>query len=499
MSKRFVLALSLLLALGSPSEWYAQEKKEEQESRPLTDALPQRKLSEKERKKREARLVKELQSHYKKWLEQDVRYILMPEERDAFLHLSNEEEREQFVEQFWLRRDPTPDTIENEYKEEHYRRIAYANEKFDVGRPGWLSDRGRIYIIHGPPDSTEDHAAGSLYQSPVGQDALGRPTPVYAFERWRYNYVEGIGTGVVIEFFDRHGDGDFKLLLDPTEKEVFTRAGPLTRAFEPLLETALSTHSRGDTSRFALMERMNLYTKIEMPQKVKFKDLEAVVETRISFNLLPFKVRTDSIRVTSETVLALVTLAVDKNNMTFQMKEDLHRATINIFGRVSTLTRRTVQTFEDVIDLNIPPTLLTTTLDKPALYQKVVPLRPGLYKLNVVLKDLNSDRIGALERRLAVPRFSDEELAHSSLILADQIRPAASKQVGVRQFVIGDTKVRPMVDARFGRNQNLGIYMQVYNLGVAESNHRPDATIRYTVLRENRAVFEHTERTQDME
>src|SRR5215831_16476804 len=103
-------------------------------------------MSDRARKKQEARLRKELTSGYRVWLTQDVAYIITDDERAAFGRLQNDEEREQFIEQFWLRRDPTPDTIENEYKQEHYRRMEYANDHFASGIPGWRTDRGRIYI-----------------------------------------------------------------------------------------------------------------------------------------------------------------------------------------------------------------------------------------------------------------------------------------------------------------------------------------------------------------
>ncbi len=118
-------------------------------------------LTEKERRKREEKLRKELMTPYRKWLNEDVTYIITEEERATFKRLQTDEEREQFIEQFWLRRDPTPDSIENEYKEEHYRRIAYANEHFASGIPGWKTDRGRIYIEYG--------AAGRERLAPFGR------------------------------------------------------------------------------------------------------------------------------------------------------------------------------------------------------------------------------------------------------------------------------------------------------------------------------------------
>jgi GWxTD domain-containing protein len=134
----------------------------------LLVALPLMQAQKTDRKK-EAATKKELASSYRIWLEQDVAYIMTDEERRAFLELGNDDEREQFVEQFWLRRDPTPETAENEYKEEHYRRIAYANDHFASGIPGWKTDRGRIYIRFGPPDDIEAHPSGGTYQRAAAQ------------------------------------------------------------------------------------------------------------------------------------------------------------------------------------------------------------------------------------------------------------------------------------------------------------------------------------------
>src|SRR5947207_1103601 len=103
----------------------------------------------------------------KKWLDEDVAYIITDEEKAAFKALKTDEEREQFIEQFWLRRDPTPDTIENEFKEDHYSRIAYANERYQSGKPGWKTDRGRIYILYGKPTEIESHPSGGTIDRPI--------------------------------------------------------------------------------------------------------------------------------------------------------------------------------------------------------------------------------------------------------------------------------------------------------------------------------------------
>lgn len=499
----FLLLLVVLLITSplTPLWGWQQDKakpRDKQQAEPLTEGLPKRKPSEKERKRREERLRKELEGPYKKWLEEDVIYIISDEEKQALLHLNTEEEREQFIEQFWLRRDPTPDTIENEYKEEHYYRIAYANEKFSVGRPGWMTDRGRIYIIQGPADQIESHSAGSAYTPAPSEGDTRLVAAVYPFERWRYRYIEGIGTEINIEFVDRNGDGDYKLMPDPTEKEIFTSIGPLTRGEDPLLQPGYGELVRGEMSRHDRMERFLLYSLVQRPPEVKFKDLEALVQTRISFNLLPFDLRTDFFRITGETTLTPITIAIQKKSLSFQMKEGLHHATVNIFGRVSTLTGRIIDTFEDVIELQVPPALLERTLEEAPLYQKSLLLRPGLYKLNLVVKDLNSGNLGTLERRLPVPRFEEDQLAHSSLILADLIEQVPARNLGGGQFVIGDARVRPSIDRRFRRGQRLGIFLQVYNLALPEGTGRPEATIDYVVVQGNQSVFTHRESTTEM-
>src|SRR3982751_2822201 len=170
-------------------------------------------MSEKEQRKREAKLRKELETPYRKWLNEDVVYIITDEEKQAFKRLQTDEERQQFIEQFWLRRDPTPDTAENEFKEEHYRRIAYANERFASGIPGWKADRGRIYITFGPPAEIESHPSGGTYQRPYEEG--GGSTSTYPFETWRYRYIEGIGSDIMIEFVDKSIPGEYRMTMDP--------------------------------------------------------------------------------------------------------------------------------------------------------------------------------------------------------------------------------------------------------------------------------------------
>ena len=487
-----------------------------QKSKPLTEGLPQRELSEKERKRREKKRLKEIEGTYKKWLTEEVGYIIIKEEKEVFRHLSTDEEREQFIEQFWLRRDPTPDTVGNEFKEEHYRRIAYANDHFSSSRSGWRTDRGRIYITWGPPDDRETYPTGGNYLRSFEEG--GGSTSVYPFERWRYRYLEGVGQEVILEFVSVDYSSEYRLALDPTMKDelahflnsglsLMEAMGFASKAerFDRGNRSPLRVNQVGrgqiaiDRAEFETFDRLTQYAAVLKPPQIKFKDLEALVTTRISFNLLPFDVRTDFLRITDTSILVPITISVEKEDVTFRLRDGLHQSVVNVFGRVTTLTGRIVQTFEDVLRLNVPPALFVQMLQQPTIYQKALPLRPGLYKLNLVLKDLNSGNLGTVEQRLIVPRFEEEQLAHSSLILADRMERIASKNVGSGQFVIGDTKVRPAVGGKFSNGDRIGVFMQVYNLGINEQTHKPEATIKYAIRKGEETVFSHTESSADLE
>jgi len=473
-----------------------------------------RPLTEKQKKENAKSLQKEISKTYKRWLEEDVRWIITDEERAAFRQLSNDEERDQFIEQFWLRRDPTPDTAENEYKEEHYRRIAYANEHFAAGIPGWKTDRGRIYIMYGPPDSIEAHPSGGTYVRPPEEG--GGTTSTYPFETWHYRYLEGIGQNIDIEFVDPCMCGDYHMTVDRSEKDALLRTpGGLTdyeamglvsktTRFNSSLES-LGAGPFTNMNASKQFDRLQQFAALQRPPAVKFKDLEEVVSHKLSYNLLPFDVITDFVKVTSDTVLVPITVQVRNKDVTFVEKQGVQTATINIFGRLTTLTGRVAQTFEDTVLVQTPAELLPKEQEKPSVYWKAVPLRSGRYRLDIVLKDVNGDRMGSWSRGIQVPEFSEDRLAVSSLILADDIEKVPTKNVGAGNFVIGDTKVRPCVPdpgkpASFKRNQRVNFWMQVYNLGIDQQTHKPSATFEYEItnLASHKAIVHAVESTQQM-
>src|SRR5215467_1493840 len=423
----------------------------------------------KEQKKKMGRALKELDAQYKQWLNEDVVYIITPAERQQFLQLGTNEEREQAIEQFWLRRSSNPDLPDNDFKEEHYRRIAYANEHFASGIPGWKSDRGRIYIIWGPADEVDSHPTGGTYDRPMEEG--GGSTSTYPWETWRYRYMEGLGNNIILEFVDPSSTGEYHLTMDPSEKDALLHVpgaglslmesmGMASKAdrFTRSDGTNLPTTMGGEPASMNEFTRLEQYAKVQQAPPVKFKDLEALVTSRIVRDQVHFAWRTDYLKVTNDTVLVPVTVQVPNSQLSFQNKEGVHTATMNVFGRISTLTGRVVQTFEEAVSRDFPDSLFQQSVKLQSIYQKAVPLRPGLYRLDLVIKDVQSGNVGVVNSRLQVPRYEDDKL---------------------------------------------GIYMQVYNLKPDEQTHKSNATFLYTVKKagdkaDQAAILQFKESSVDM-
>ena len=486
LSQRFWLTISAgtLLALCFSPTSIAQKKKD--------------KASEKSLR------VETSDRYLKKWMKNNVKYIITSEEKKAFKQLTTDEERYQFIEQFWLRRDPNPDTIENETRDEHYRRIAYANERFSSGQPGWMTDRGRIYITFGAPDQIESHPTGGHYQRPLMEG--GGTTTTHPYQIWRYRYLDGesLGSEVIIEFVDPTGAGQYHMTINPAEKDAvkhLTYMGPTLAESMELANQGerfqhpgrfpLGSLAGGDDirpRRYNQFERMSQQAALFQPPRAKFKDLETLVDTRVSYNLFPFDFRTDFFKITEDTILTPITIQLQHKDMTFKNENGVQRARVNIYGRVSTITGRVAQVFEDVVSKDIPDSLFKQGLEQKSLYQRSFPLRSGRYKLELVLKDLHSGNVGTHYFGFVVPRYNEDQLGISSIMLADRIEGLPPTQVGNGMFVIGASKVHPNVKEEFDREKTLGIYFQIYNLTLDDQTQKQSAVIDYHFMQGDRKV-----------
>ncbi len=496
----YVAAMALCAFLTGQQNPVDQQQPQETISRPLT---------EKQKKKQEERARKELETPYRKWLTEDVKYIITDEERTAFTKLQTDEEREEFIEQFWLRRDPTPDTVENEYKEEHYRRIAYANEHYASGIEGWRTDRGMIYIKYGPPDEIEDHSSGGTYQRP--REEGGGETSTYPFQQWRYRYIDGIGTNIIIEFVDTTMTGEFHMTMDPSEKDAllyvpnagltdYEQMGQMTKdqRFTRTDGTNLGVPVDEMTQSMNPFNRLDQFTKLQMAPQIKFKDLDAMVNSHITYNVLPMDVRVDYFPVTEASVMTNITLQFQNKNLQFESKDGVQRAVIDLLGRVTSVGRRREGNFEDTVTINSPPEMLQEYAKQRSLYQAVMPLKPGQHRLNVVAKDIVAGTVANYQMALNVPQLDPDKLSSSTLVLADQIEAVPMKNIGTgasAKFVIGSSKVRPRVGETFKKEEKLGIYMKVYNFGQDDLTHKPSGEVLYEVLKNgsNEKVISYTE------
>ena len=361
-----------------------------------------------------ARKIKpELKKAYKDWLDKDVTYIITDEERKAFKKLATDDERERFIEEFWRRRDPDPDTDENEFKEEYYERIAYTNEHFASGIPGWKTDRGRIWIMYGKPDGRETHPMGGMYdrQSYEG----GGSTSTYPFETWFYRYLPGVGSGIEIEFVDPTGSGEYRIARNANEKDALLNipGAGLT------LSEQLGLSDKGDRisginaagsrgyqrEQDSPFSRLQLLADLSRPPQVKFGELNTLTSTgTIEDNPLNFDVRVDYYRQSDERVITAFTIQTDNKDLVFLDSGGLQQARINIFGKITSLAGRRVGIFEDPVITTATTTELTEAKDRKSAYQKAVPLLPGTYKVDVIVRDVASGATAIKHIGFTVPK-----------------------------------------------------------------------------------------------
>lgn len=489
--RRFLPFFFSACLFGTPVS-FAQDQTAKENS-----AKPQ---NSKETKKRDKKLMKELTSGDTDWLLNEVPDIITRDERRAFLELGTEEEREQFIEHtFWDLRNPDPESPVNTVKEEHYRRLAYADEHFASGIPGRKTDRGHIYIIWGPPDEIESHLTGGTYERSPQQG--GGSSTSYPWELWRYRHLEGIGENIEIEFVDPSGSGEYHITNDPCEKDALAHvpgAGPsLSEITGQSTKASRFTNTNGTTCPMPIggttasmdqFDALDRYFRVQRPPE-HLKALAEMVNARVVHSDIHMDYRADFLRVTSGTVLVPITIQVSNRELSFQTKQGVRSAVLNLYGRITTPGGVVAQTFEDVISRDFPDSLFQSSLTLSSIYQKSVPLRSGLYRLDLVIKDTLSGSLGVFNTALRVPHFEDDKLDASSLILADQIETVPSSQLGSGQFVLNSYKVRPRLSQEFFSTDKLGIFLQLYNLKPDETTHKTSVTVAYRITKDQQEIW----------
>ena len=426
---------------------------------------------------------------FKKWATNDVPYILTEAERRAFAALKTDEERENFITNFWRNRDPDPETEENEYRDQYYERIAYANEHFASGVPGWRTDRGRIYIVRGKPDSIEAHPSGGAYDRPSYEGAGS--TTTYPFETWFYRHLDGVGDGIEIEFVDQTGTGEYRIARDANEKDALaTIPGARTRS-----NNNDNTFMREQDMPLVRLSRL---ADLETPPRVRFSDLDplATASSGVVFDQLGVDLRVDFFRQSDDRVMTAFTVQADNKDLKFSDEGGLQAATLNIFGRITAVSGRRSGIFEDSVTTNATSDELISLKGQKSVYQKAVALTPGTYKVDVVVRDVGTGNRGIVKMGFVVPRYDDKTLSTSSLVLASKLRTTTERDIG-QPFVIGDAKVVPNLSGAFKKGQDVGVYLQVYNARIDQTTLRPSVDVEYILSRSGKEIMRQSEDWRD--
>jgi len=450
-----------------------------------------------------ARNVKvEMKEVYKKWLENDVDYIITSEEKKAFKALQTDEERENFIENFWRRRDPDPDTEENEYRDQYYERIAYANEHYASGIPGWKTDRGRIYITWGKPDGVESHPSGGSYDRPSYEG--GGSTVAYPFETWFYRHIDNIGDGIEIEFVDPTGTGEYRIARNANEKDALAQipGAGLTTAEELGLSTKADRATAGAAYQPYMREqdqpfrRLEILSGLERPPQVKFGDLQSSLYnqevTMLDKDPVEFDLRVDFFRQSDTKVITAFTVQTNNKELSFEDVGGLQQATMNIFGRVMAVSGKKSGIFEDSVTATSTTEELSNARDRKSVYQKAIALEPGTYRVDVVVRDVKTGNKGVRNLGFVVPRYDEKKLSTSSLVLASKLRSTDDRDIG-GQFVIGNAKVIPNLSGVFQRGQDVGIYLQIYNAGIDQTTLRPSVDVDYVISKGGKELLRQRE------
>ncbi|HEY7183641.1 MAG TPA: GWxTD domain-containing protein [Blastocatellia bacterium] len=489
----FALALSsfALSSLG----WGASAQDEQKDSK---------KTEKQQAEKKKAADKEKLKSVYKRWIDEDVRWIITDDERKVFNNLKNDDEREQFIEQFWFRRDPDPDTDVNEYREEYYQRIAYANEHYTSGIPGWKTDRGRIYIMFGKPDEIESHPSGGTYDRPAWEG--GGSTSTYPFETWWYRYLEGVGSDVEIEFVDPTGSGEYRIARSPDEKDalLYTPNAGLTLseqlgltskadriAYGGLGGGNMNNQLFGQRAKDNPFEKLDLLAKLSRPPKVKFNDLAGLAESDLpkpSFDVLNAAMSISMLKVTDNAVMTSFTVQMENQDLVYKEVGGLPQATVNIYAKITNVSGKRAGLFEDPVTSSFTPEALAVGQQQKSAYEKNIVLPPGNYKVDLVVRDVVSGKTAVLKQGFAVPRYEEDKLSTSTMVLASKIEPLNGR-LASGMFVRGALKVMPNATAEFKQDQTLGVYMQVYNVGIDMATLRPSTEIEYVISQKGKDVM----------
>lgn len=426
---------------------------------------------------------KELKRPYIDWIK-DVDVILTEDDRLAWNKLKTDDERDQFIQLFWRQRDPDPDTEENEYKEQFYERVAYANEHFSSGKPGRLSDRGRIYIKFGKPDDIESHPSGGVYDRPANEGSGS--TTTYPFEKWFYRYIPNVGSGIELEFVDPSGSGEYRLARNPDEK-LATLPNGANGGY------GRENYLRIQDSPFQVMQ---LHSDLDRAPSIDRRWVETTDSPVVDDSAIAFAAQLNYFRQSDNSVLTALTLQADNSELVFENVGGLQTARLNIFGRITSVADIRIGKFEDIVVTHATAEELSTIRTRKSAYAKAFVLQPGRYRIDLFLRDTVSGAMGVQRIGFEVPSFPAKKPAASSIVLATKLEKFTDIPSG--QFAMGQYKVVPNVSGTYRRGEKVGIYLQVYNTEIDQTTLRPAVDVEYILSKDGKELSRRREDPQDI-
>jgi len=342
---------------------------------------------------------------------------------------------------------------------------------------------------------------GGSYERPSYEG--GGSTTTYPFETWFYRYLAGVGSGIEIEFVDPTGSGEYRIARNPDEKDamLMVPGAGLTLSEELGLSNKAdrvagvggignNQYQREQDSPFSLLQ---LLSDLSRPPQVKFNDLATAVNTGVvEENPLNFDLRVDFFRQSDERVITAFTVQAENKDLVFQDSGGLQQARMNIFCRITSVAGRRAGIFEDPVITTATAEELSEAKDRKSAYQKAVPLSPGTYKVDVIVRDVTSGATGIKHMGFTVPKYDQAKLSTSTLVLAAKLE-SLTDQPAVGQFVIGQTKVIPNVAGVYHRGQPVGVYMQIYNAGIDQTTLRPSIDVEYALIKDGKEVGKQAE------
>lgn len=422
------------------------------------------------------------------WLEEIVPYIITKEERAAFKSLTTSEERVAFINRFWERRDPDPETPEQEAKLEHYRRLAFVNKFFGAGRPGWKTDRGRIYILLGPPDE-------------IDSDPMGRWAHQYPTEVWIYRDPPHplLPPNMEIAFVDTRLTGDYELSFN------LLKDADATRRTEMLMDEGfLDAMARAEVRAMNLgrpgtlrsladglspeLERLSELALVSQIPKRDLQPLSEEVTARVTFDTGPLEAerQIEFYRASDGYICIPVNLNLPYRDFTYLERQQYYESRFDVLGRILDTDKQVVNEFSREEFFAVPKGELEGYKEQSLLYQLILYAPPGSYELQLVVRDNHSNSIRTAESELQVPDFG-ESLALSSVVLADQIveldppPPSGKKD----PFTYGEHKVLPNATRTFKVRGSLHLRFEVYNLALDQEG-KNSVELSYVFRREGR-------------